>query len=127
MSMRQSMANPLSCIERVDSMYTSTALPAACSTTVSPLAQHVPALIGNNCNSGGIRFVAFLSPSGDPLPSWLHFNPKRCSFFGIPYASDRGQWLLEIQAYRLVVAEEGGGEQAVPILVKTALLLLEVV
>jgi uncharacterized protein YxeA len=45
-----------------------------------------------------MKFTARLWPSKRPLPSWLHFNPEKCSFFGIPYVFDVGTLKIEVIA-----------------------------
>jgi hypothetical protein len=76
-------------------------------TSTSSLGSHVP--------YAELRFTAKLTPNGNALPAWLHFNPKKCSFFGIPYVFDAGVWHIEVMAYRLdfLDASDGGGPQVV--------------
>lgn len=139
MSMRQSANTHISYIERAESFSSvhditapgkaflahpprrmSSVLPAALDASPFPRV----ARRGNTPAAHELRFVAFQCPNGEALPTWLHFNPKRCSFFGIPCTFDRGQWLVEVQAYRMEMAENG---EPLAVLVKSALLLLEVV
>lgn len=47
----------------------------------------------------GVWFSARQHPTSEPLPSWLHFNHRKCSFFGIPYIFDCGSWWIEVRAH----------------------------
>lgn len=46
----------------------------------------------------GFRNLKFKARSskGTHLPGWLHFNPDKCLFFGIPYRFDKGIWKIEL-------------------------------